>query len=1167
MYFDTVGRLTRYRIADAVVAGLFGLSALWAQGTSDQIVGRVTDPSGAAVAGAELSVQNVETGISRKGKSAAAGAYAFPSLPPGNYRLTAAKEGFRPEARTGIALAVDQAARIDIELVVGALTQEVQVTAAAPMLDQESSALGQIVDNRKIQNIPLNGRSAFRLVTLTPGILTSPSSAGQFGDIPVNTNFDTNFSINGGRQMSNEVHIDGVPSTTGQFNTITTIPSIEATQEFKVQSNNLSAEWGRFSGGVVNVSTRSGTNEWHGSVYEYMRNNVFDANEFFNKTSGRETPPFRMNQYGGAVGAPLSLGKLYRGRNRTFFFTDYQGTRWRRGDVFRTALPTALQRQGNFTETRTQTGAPVIIYDPQTTGPNPANPAQSIRAPFAGNILPASRIDPIARKLMDFYPQPNAAGDPFTQFNNYVNNASRRIDGDQISGRIDHNFSSAFRTFGRFATNKTSLTQPDSYGNVATPDPGAVGTTPFRQTTFALDNVVNTTPTSIFNIKYGFARWYQTRQTRSYGFDARTLGMPDSLVRQFQIPVFPATTVEQYGSLGGQSFFVSGNDTQSLIGSWTKVAGKHTIKAGAEGRLQRVNFILIGGGSGTYNFTRVFTRGPNPLVFTDNAGSGAASLLLGNPAGGAAPFISGMSLQNLYSGAYVQDDFRITAKLTMNIGLRYETESPFTERYNSINFFNANASSPVRNSQFPNLNGALEFASPASRHVWNWDRLNFAPRLGFAWSVLPRTVVRFGAGLFFAPAETSNVATAFAANSGYAASTPLVGTLDGGLTPFNTLANPFPDGILRPTGNGLGSSTFLGQAPAVWDSRQRMPETYQWNFDVQRELPGRILVDVAYAGSRGVHLAFRNRQMNELDPQYLSLGTGLNQLVTNPFFGSITAGALAQRTVARRQLLLPYPQYTGVNVVNMTNANSIYHSMQIKLDKRFSNGFSVLFAGTFAKLITDANNQVAAIGGGANVAGTQNWYDLRQERGLSELDVSRNLVLSYVWELPMGPGNAMFGAAKGLAAAVTGGWQLNGITSYRGGVPLVMTANIPGGGTRPNSTGRSAGIDSKRTRGEALARWFDTAQFLQPASFTLGNTGRTLPDVRGPGAANQDLSLIKNTPITERVTLQLRFEYFNIFNTPQFALPNTALGSGQFGRITATQGLPRVGQVAAKINF
>ena len=436
------------------------LPSAWAQGTSAQLVGRIADPSGAAVPGVDVKIENTDTGFTRQTTTAENGAYAFPLLPPGNYKLTTGKDGFRPQSRTGINLAVDQVARLDLELEIGAMTQEVSVTATAPLLEQETSALGQVIDNRKIQNIPLNGRSAFRLVTLTPGIMTSPSSSGQFGDIPVNTNFDGNFSINGGRQMSNEVQIDGVPSTTGQFNTITTIPSIEATQEFKVQSNNLNAEWGRFSGGVVNVSTRSGTNQIHGSLYEYLRNNVFDANEFFNKTAGRGIPAFHMNQFGGAAGGPIR-------KNRTFFFADYQGTRWRRGDSLRVSVPTALQRQGDFSQTRAQNGQSVTIYDPQSSSTN--------RTPFAGNVLPASRIDPIARKLLDYYPAANATGDPNTLFNNYANNAGRAIDGDQVSGRVDHNVTNAWRAFGRFATNKTSLTQPDSYGNVATPDPGAVG--------------------------------------------------------------------------------------------------------------------------------------------------------------------------------------------------------------------------------------------------------------------------------------------------------------------------------------------------------------------------------------------------------------------------------------------------------------------------------------------------------------------------------------------------------------------------------------------------------------------------------------------------------------------------------------------------------------------
>src|SRR5581483_11809838 len=753
-----------------------------------QVMGRVTDASGGGVPDALVKLTNVEMGTSRDGRTNESGTYVFPLVPPGNYRLMVTKNGFRPVNQTGITLVVDQVARIDVQLEVGGLNQEIDVTSAAPLLDQETSALGQIVDSVKIQNMPLNGRSPFRLVQLTPGLLTEPGANGQFGDVPVNTNWDTNFSINGSHQLSNEILIDGVPSTTGQFNTITTIPSIEATQEFKVQSNNLSAEWGRFTGGVVNVSTRSGSNDFHGSLYEYMRNNVFDSNEYFNKAAGRGIPPFRMNQFGGAIGGPLDLGKLYKGKNRTFFFADYQGTRWRRGATFRTSVPTAEQRAGDFTQTFSQTGQLVVIYDPLTTTAN------SLRTPFAGNKVPATRVDPIASKMLTFVPAPNAPGDPFTNFNNFASNAPTRVDQNQFSGRGDHNFSDAWRSFLRFAHNRTNLGQPDYFNNVATPGTGSVGVTFFHTTTVAWDHTVTLNPHTILDVKYGFARWYQFRSTRSYGFDVRELGYPDSIARQFQIPVLPEVTVEQYNGLGGQSYFNSGNDTHTLNGSITKVIGKQTLKFGAELRLNRVNFILIAGGSGTYSFTRAYTRGPNGLTFYDNAGNGVASLLLGYPASGSAPIIAGVSMQNYYTGSYIQDDIRLTNRFTMNIGLRYETESPFTERYNSLNYFDPSVASPARNSGFPNLTGGLVFATPSNRHVWQWNALNFSPRLGFAWSLAPKTVLRWGAGVFHAPAETSNVATAFASNTGYSASTPMVASVDGGLTPYHTLSNPFPDG-------------------------------------------------------------------------------------------------------------------------------------------------------------------------------------------------------------------------------------------------------------------------------------------------------------------------------------------------------------------------------------
>jgi hypothetical protein len=1125
-----------------------------------QITGRVTDSSQAAVPQVAIVVTNVETQAVRRSVSNDVGVYTIPQLPPGLYEVSARKDGFRTATRTGLRLIVDQVATLDLALEVGAVAESIEVSAQAALLDQQTSSLGQLIDNTKIQNIPLNGRSAFRLVQLTPGILTTRAADGQFGDVPVNTTWDTNFSINGGRAQSNEIQIDGVPATAGFFNQMTTIPSIEATQEFKVQSNNLSAEWGRFGGGVLNVSTRSGTNEIHGSVFEFLRNSAFDANEFFNKTSGREIPPFRMNQFGAAAGGPIR-------KNKTFFFGDYQGTRWRRGDVFRSSLPTAAERAGDFSNTLAPNGAVATIYDPATSRPNPAAAGQFIRTPFPGNRLPADRISPIARAMVAFYPQPNAPGDAFTNFNNFISNAGRQIDSDQMSGRIDQYFNESWRMFGRFARNKTNLTQPDYFNNVASSGTGAVGSTPFTQHTAALDNSITLGPSTLLSVRYGFARWYQLRQTRSYGFDQRELGIPSSLVSQFQIPVFPTVNVEQYAALGGQSYLDNGNDTHSLLASLSKTKGRHNLKFGSDMRLRRINYFNLGSGGGVYAFNRVFTRGPNPNAFTQT-GNGIASLLLGTPASGNVPSTVGVAMQNFYFGFYAQDDIRLTGKLTMNIGVRYETETPYTERYDQMNWFDVDLPSPVRNAAFPNLTGGLRFANVDGndRRVYGWDKNNFAPRLGFAYALDNKTVLRWGGGLFYSPLDISNNAVGFSPSNGYSATTPMLASLDNGVTPFRTLANPYPDGLVQPTRNSLGASTFLGQGPAVWDAHPITGKNWQWNFDLQRELPGNVLLDVSYAGSRGIHLGYRNREINALDPQYLSLGTGLNTLVDNPFANQISVGTLSQPRVARRQLLLPYPQFTNVNIINMTSANSIYHSMQLKAERRFAKGVSVLLSYTVGKLITDAASQVAPIGP-TSLGTVQNWYDLQSERGLSDMDVAQSATVSFVVELPFGPGKAIGGGLRGVSAKLAGGWQFNGVSTYRGGSPLALSAPIPGGGNRPNSTGTSARIDGSRSRNEQINRWFDVTQFTLPASFSLGNVGRTLGDVRGPAFLNTDLSLIKNTQIGERLTLQFRAESFNVLNRANLNLPNTAFGSGQFGRITSTVGLPRVGQLALKLNF
>ncbi|MBI1898372.1 MAG: carboxypeptidase regulatory-like domain-containing protein [Acidobacteria bacterium] len=1153
------------RPASAAALLLSCAAACLAQSTTAQITGRISDQSGALVPAAAITVANVNTGITSSTESNELGNYSVPLLPPGTYRITAQKEGFKPRTQTGVELQVNQTARVDFVMELGTLAEAVEVVAAAPLLAQQTSSLGQVVDNTKIVNMPLNGRSPFRLVQLTPGVLSSPAASGQFGDVAVNTNQDSDFSINGGQAHHAEVQIDGVPATAGFNDSLTTIPSVDATQEFKVESNNLSAEWGRFSGGVVNVSTRSGTNDLHGSLYEFLRNSALDANAFFNNRAGQQKPPFRMNQFGFAAGGPVWLGRLYNGRNRTFFFADYQGTRWRRGDVFITTLPAELERAGNFTQSFDQQRRMIRIYDPLTTRLDPNRPGQYIRDPFPGNVIPSSRIDPVAQKISTYYPTPNTPGDPVTHVNNFVSNASRLIDKTDLGIRIDHNFSERFRLFGRVGIANTDLAQPDVFGNPASGGPGNVGTTVFHNRTGVLDQTTILSPTSILGIRYGFARWFQGRTTRSYGFDQRTLGFPEALVSQFQLPLFPAISVQGFSGMAGNSYYFNGNDKHTLLASFTRISGRHNLKIGSDIRLHRINLVSITAGGGSYSFNRNFTRGPDPNRSTTDAGSGFASLLLGVPASGSANTTAGVSLQNWYFAGYIQDDIRVSSRLTLNLGLRFETETPYTERRNQLVWFDPAIQSPAANSQFPALTGGLRFAGPDSRYVYDWDKNNVAPRFGFAYTVTPKTVFRAGAGLFYSALEVSPDRTGFSPSWGFSATTPFVGSLDG-LTPIRYLRNPFPDGLVQPTRDSLGAATFLGQNLRVWDRHARTPYAAQWNANLQQQLPGEILIDVAYSANRGIKLA-RERNLNALAPEHLELGTGLQRTVDNPFASKIPSGVLSQPRVATQRLLVPYPQFTGVTVENSTSGNSIYHSMQLKVEKRYRQGVSFLLSYTAGKTISDTLKALTDFGSYVQSPNVQNWYDLRSERSLSEFDVSRSLALSYVLDLPIGPGKRFVNSTRGLPARLLEGWRVGGITTYQTGVPLALTTTVAGIGNRPNSTGSSAEITADRSRGEAISRWFDTSAFTQPPPFSLGNVSRTLPDVRAPSYTNLDLSLMKDTRLNEQMQLQFRAEAFNLRNTPSLWKPNTSFDSLQFGQISQTFALPRVLQFSLKLLF
>jgi len=1143
----------------ALVFLMTAFSALLpAQQQTAQLTGRVDDSSGAAVPGATITVFDPAKGFSITTKSEANGDYFVPLLLPGdNYQIRVQMKGFKEELRQNVSLQVAQSAKIDFALQIGEASESITVTGIQPLLDTQTSSVGQVITGQTVENLPLNGRSTFRLIALTPGVIFNQSAYGNFGDVPVNTTFDTNFSINGGRAQSNEILIDGVPSSAGFFDQITTLPSVDDTQEFKVEANNLSAQYGRYSGGAINVSTKSGTNEIHGTAFEFIRNSALDANNWFTKRAGKPTPPFKMNQYGGVLGGPVMLPKIYNGHDRTFFFLDYQGTSRIQGQAYQALVPTDQQKSGIFSTN---------IWNPFTTMTvGNTKPRQQFSYLGKLNSINPSLFDPVAVQIQKYYPEPNLTG---VAGANYISDASSRVLQNSFSTRIDQNVTQRWHLFGRYAFLQSALTQPNQTGTVADAS-GATGTQKLRNQSFAFDNVYSLSPSLTLSVDYGFARWFQFRQTLSYGFDITQLGLPSSLASTVSVPMFP-TIILGGGYLGtnNQSYFKNGNDSHALLASLTKIVGKHTLIAGVDGRLHRINFYNVLASTGTYNFAAAQTGGPNAV--TGTGGDAYASFLLGVGSGGTIPIGAGNAVQDLYGALYIQDNWRVNQKLTLNIGLRYDGESPYVDRHNALSYFDPNIPSTAVNSTFPALAGGLQFASASgnTRNVYTRTHDNIGPRLGFAYNPQPTTVVRGGFGISYAPLELSNNAVGFIPNLGFASSTSWNFSNDGGYTPANLLRNPYPQGLIPPTGSSLGASTQLGQGLSVWDNNPPTPTQYQWNFGVQQQISKSYLFDAAYVGSRGLYLT-GNFNIDTLDPKYLSMGTGLSATVPNPFQPFVTVGALSNPTVAKRQLLLPFPQFQGVTVENDPYGSSIYHALQVKGVMRRSHGLTLLSAFTWGKLISNTNISDSPIATN-NTTTPQNPYNLAAERSVSELDIRFSFVTNFTYDLPFGRGK-MFASHVPLALdKVIGGWQLNSIWIEQDGLPLVFSAPITGiANGRPNLVpNASPAVQGKRSNSSRVGEWFNTAAFVTPPAYTYGTVRRTFDAVRGPGLQNADASLVKNTTV-EKLSTEFRAEFFNISNTPHFSLPNTTLQTAAFGTIGSTVISPpqRELQFGLKLSF
>ena len=1172
---QSVPRLFCYILA----ASLAFPTATLAQTATGTISGSVRDSSQAAVVNATITLRNIGTNEARTVASNNIGYYTFQLLPPATYRLEAEMPGFRHFVRQNVKLDVAVALTVDVELQVGAADETITVTDVATPLDSSSSSLGQVVENKGIMDLPMNGRNSYAFAALVPGV---NASAG-FTSVQFDISTADFLSINGSRVNASQFYLDGGANSTTLANGPGIFPSLESVEEYKVQTNNYSAEFGNSSGGVINVVSKSGTNKPHGSLFEFLRNDKLDANNFFSNAAGIPIAPIRFNQFGAAFGGPVLIPKVYDGRNHTWFFFSYEGLRWVRPITATGTMPSALQHNGDFSQPLNSAGNLVVIYDPATTVPNSASPGQFLRTPFPGNVIPHNRMDPVALNIVPYTPMPNTTGARFTGANNFNSNYSAPIVRNTYSIKIDHSFTDNQKLSFRYPPNREALNRPMVYGAAYGPANVENGNDSLHNYGGVLNYTWVVSPTTVLELSSSVVDSYIGRISTGLNFDPVKLGFPSYFHQIPLLPCFPNITATGYGVTfnltdnGGGFVGYSCNDTSQSYptfheyGNFTKVRGAHTIKIGANMGDARWSQRALKANS-SYAFGADFTDGPNPTVASSVAGNAWASFLMGTGDSGSIANVSpGQFVTYQYYGVYFQDNWKLTPRLTLNLGLRYDYNAPWTEKHNRMNSWDGTSPVPLTlpgltlhgGLVFPGLNGV-------PRGEYNPDKTNFAPRFGFGYSVDSKTALRGGYGIFYnAASGAAFTGGATVAASGFSTSTSWVSSVDG-VTPTNYLSNPFPNGFQTAPGSSQGLLTLLGQSVSTKHRGRSTAYAEQWNFAVQRVLPQHFSIEVAYAGSHGVHLQGQ-LGYDQLPDQYLAMGTALRTLVTNPFYGIVSTGTLASATVQQGQLLRPYPQFTGITTID-SYGDSIYHSLQAKLERRFSGGLSLLVSYTFSKMIDDVLPSTfngGEPGLGITNTNIQDNYNVRASRAVASFDIPQYLAINSNWELPVGK-DKHFLNAGGWTNALAGGWQFNGLANFHAGIPLGLTtatnslnnygnaqlANYVGG--NPNGTGPIS---------QRVNNYFNTGAFAIPALYTYGNTGRLLPWLRAPGVANLDLSLFKNIPVHEQVRAQFRFEVFNLFNRPQFGTPGTTIGSSTAGVISSQANAPRDVQVALKFIF
>jgi hypothetical protein len=1123
------------------------------------IRGNVFDASGKSIGEAKVTLIDEGAGTQRATITAAEGGFSFSQLVPATYTVMVEAPGFKKIERKHVPVGTQEFVSLDLKMEIGSVNESVQVTEEVPLIESTNASQGQVLERQQLIDLPNLGRNPFMMSKLAQNVTP-------VGDPHYNRMEDqsgsSQISIAGGPVRGNNYLLDGIPITDAANRAII-IPTLEAVEQVKVQSNTYDAEMARTGGGMFNTYLKSGTNDWHGSLFGSLRRTSWAANNFFNNAAGIPLPEQPNYTFGASFGGPIRIPHVYNGKNRTFFWLAWEGYDDTQSNTSQFSTPTALERVGNFSQSKTPGGALNVIYDPTSTV---CAGSTCTRTPFAGNIIPTGQLNPTGLAMASYYVNPQTPS-AYYGAPNLTQAATLAARASQKTAKLDHQFTNWWRSSLSYLRYYSLEPGNHWFPTDSSPDQWLLLR---RVDTTQFNNIMTLSPTTVLTVRYGFNRFPNYGYQLSQGFNLASLGFNPSFIAQVPSPTFPNVTMTSQYSLGTNNNFYYVHHSKNFSAALAKYQGRHNLKAGFDYRRIHDDGNDFANSAGAFTFNGVFSRS-TPLTAVSGTGADLADMLLGTASAGTGYIPTKLYEYADYYGAYFQDDIRITKTVTVNLGIRWEREYGLQEKNNAMVVgFDTKSVNPLAAGVTGILpKGVIQFAgvNGNSIHVSNPNMNKMAPRVGLAWQFDAKTTVRGGYGLYWAPQFA--IGTPYNP-PGFTATTSMITSNDGNATPATYLNNPFPQGLAKPTGSTLGDLTGIGQSLSIIDPNARSPRVQQYSIDIQRELPFGVAVEVGYVGSHSTHLtqATANININALNPALLSQGASLTATVANPFFNHGGQGVIGSATVSQVQLLLPYPTFSTINYQYNDGSYARYDSLVAKAQKRMSMGMTLL------STLTWSRNHDASSGGAGNFlnggnAGPQNPYDLKSEYALANVDAPLRWSTGFTYELPFGRNRKFLSGSKALDYAV-GGWSANAISVYQSGFPIQITQSTNNNSVfgyasqRPIATGLSPVTSGSLE--DRLGNYINAAAFTTAPRGAFGNVSRTL-DMRGPGQANWDVSIFKSISITEKFKGQFRAEALNAFNTPMFAAPNASFGSSSFGRITSQVNFSRMMQLGMRFFF